>query len=38
MIGYEFYCKELSVVKHKTKYSCKSVICFDLGTEIIRKM
>ena len=25
-IGYEFYCEELSVVKHKTKYSCKSVI------------
>ena len=21
-IGYEFYCKELFVVKHKSKYSC----------------
>ena len=25
-IGYEFYCKELFVVKHKTKYSCESAI------------
>ena len=24
-IGYEFYCEELFVVKHKSKYSCKSV-------------
>ena len=23
-IGYEFYCEELFVVKHKFKYSCKS--------------
>ena len=36
-IGYEFYCKELTVVKHKSKYSWKSAICFDLGSEIIRK-
>ena len=36
-IGYEFYCKELFVVKHKSKYSCKSVIYFDLGSEIIQK-
>ena len=27
-IGYEFYCEELFVVKHKTKYSCESVIFF----------
>ena len=27
-IGYEFYCKELFVVKHKSKYSCKSAIFF----------
>ena len=33
-IGYKFYCEELFVVKHKTKYSCESVIYFDLGTEI----
>ena len=25
-IGCEFYCEELSVVKHKSKYSCKSEI------------
>ena len=35
-IGYEFYCEEL-VVKHKTKYCCKSAIYFDLGTEIIKE-
>ena len=27
-IGYEFYCEELFVVKHKSKYSCKSAIYF----------
>ena len=36
-IGYEFYCEELFVVKHKTKYSCKGVIYFDVGTEIIKE-
>ena len=34
-IGYEFYCEELFVVKHKSKYSCESVIYFNLGSEII---
>ena len=29
-IGYEFYCEELFVVKHKTKYSCDSAIYFNL--------
>ena len=29
-IGYEFYCEELFVVKHKSKYSCESAIYFDL--------
>ena len=33
-IGYEFYCKELFVVKHKSKYICESMIYFDLGSEI----
>ena len=33
--GYEFYCEELFVVKHKSKYSCKSAIYFDLDPEII---
>ena len=36
-IDYEFYCEELFVVKHKTKYSCKSATYFDLGTEIIKE-
>ena len=36
-IGYEFYCKELFVVKHKTKYSCESAIYFNLGTDIIKE-
>ena len=36
-IGYEFYCEELFVVKHKTKYSCESAIYFDLGTDIIKE-
>ena len=35
-ICYEFYCEELFVVKHKSKYSCESTIYFDLGSEIIR--
>ena len=29
-IGYEFYCEELFMVKHKSKYSCKSTIYLDL--------
>ena len=36
-IGYEFYCKELCVVKHKSKYSNKSAINFNLGSEIIQE-
>ena len=36
-IGYEFYCKELFVVKHKTKYSCKSAIYLNLRTDIIKE-
>ena len=35
-IGYEFYCEELFIVKHKTIHSCKSAIYFDLDTEIIK--
>ena len=31
-IGYEFYCEE-----HKSKYSCESVIYFDLDSEIIKE-
>ena len=35
-IGYEFYCEELFVVKHKSSYSCESAIYFNLLTEIIK--
>ena len=36
-IGYEFYCKELFVVKHKSKCSCESMIYFNLGSGIIEE-
>ena len=36
-IGYEFYCKEIFVVKHKSKYSCASTIYFNLDSEIIKE-
>ena len=36
-IGYEFYCKELFIVKHKSKYSCKSVIYFNLNPDTIKE-
>ena len=36
-VGYEFYCEELFVVRHKTIHSCKSTIYFDLDTEIIKQ-
>ena len=36
MIGNKFYCEELFIVKHKSSYSCESVIYFTLTTDIIR--
>ena len=36
IISHEFYCEELSVVKHKFSYSCESAIYFNLTTDIIR--
>ena len=36
-VGYEFYCEELFVVRHKTIHSCESTIYFDLDTEIIKQ-
>ena len=36
-IGYEFYCEELFVVRHKSRYSCESVIYFNLDTETIKE-
>ena len=35
-IGYEFYCEELFVVKHKSSYNCESAIYFNLTMDIIR--
>ena len=35
-IGYDFYCNELFVVKHKSSYSCESAIYFNLTTHIIK--
>ena len=34
-IGYEYYCKELFVVKSKTRYSCASTIYFNLESDVI---
>ena len=36
-IGYEFYCKELFVVRQKSIHSCESAIYFDSETNIIKK-
>ena len=36
-IGYEFYCKELFVLKHKTSYSCESTIYFNLDMDLIKE-
>ena len=35
-IGYEFYFKELFIVKHKSSYSYESAIYFNLTTDIIK--
>ena len=35
-IGYEYYCKELFVVKSKTRYSCASAIYFNLESDVIK--
>ena len=35
-IGYEYYCKELFVIKSKTRYSCTSAIYFNLESDVIR--
>ena len=36
-IGYEFYCEELFVVKHKSKYSCVSAVYFNLGPDFMKE-
>ena len=35
-IGYEYYCKELFVVKSKTRYRCASTIYFNLESDVIK--
>ena len=35
-IGYEYYCKELFVIKSKVRYSCASTIYFNLESDMIR--
>ena len=35
-IGYEYYCKELFVIKSKTRYSCTSAIYFNLESDVIK--
>ena len=35
-IGYEYYCKDLFVVKSKTRYSCASTIYFNLESDVIK--
>ena len=35
-IGYEYYCKELFVIKSKTRYSCTSAIYFNLESDLIK--
>ena len=36
-IGYEFYCEELLVVRHKLIHSCESAIYFDLDKDTIKR-
>ena len=36
-ICYEFYCENLFIVKHKSKYSYQSVIYFDIDFDIIKE-
>ena len=36
-IGYEYHCKELLVVKSKTRYRCASTIYFNLESDVIRQ-
>ena len=34
-MGYEFYCEELFIVRHKSIHSCESTIYFGLDKDII---
>ena len=35
-IGYKYYCEELFVVKSKTRYSCASIVYFNLESDVIK--
>ena len=35
-IGYKYYCKELFVIKSKTRYCCASAIYFNLESDILK--
>ena len=35
-IGYKYYCEELFVIKSKTRYSCASMIYFNLESDVIK--
>ena len=35
-IRYKYYCKELFVIKSKTRYSCASAIYFNLESDVIK--
>ena len=36
-IGYEYYCKELFIIKSKSRYSCTSTIYFNLESDVIKE-
>ena len=36
-IGYEFYCEELFIARHKSIHSCESAIYFNLDIDIIKQ-
>ena len=35
-IGYEYYCKELFIIKSKVRYTCTSAIYFNLESDVIK--
>ena len=37
-IGYEFYCEELFVVKHRSQHNCESGIYFDSNQKLLKKI
>ena len=37
-IGYEYYCEKLFLVKSKSKYSCASILYFELDKQKIKEI